>query len=293
MSLLIYASVGLFALFLLGIGAVVYWKWGRPKLWKARQGKALKIELSGHDVVAEVEWADGNVTFLGADFLPDEPDMVQLRTGQKVKVVGHGKEPVNINGVPVIRLHAQHACPVDTTVAIGAGLDEDGEYERVDERGDGVEDGSVGMENGESPPAVADGGGTAEVVDRKYDLEPPDGTVGWAFSLQDAIHRVPNTISPEDLKAAEERGRRKAEGASSLKVFVLGGIATLAFLFVIALIWILVSNLTGGGGGGGGGGSGQTVNSVLVLATLAVPRAREKAADLASSAKNAASKISR
>lgn len=112
---------------------------GRRAKWKAKHGQLLKVEYDGHDVVAEVEWSDGTVTYMGADFIVEE-DVIQLRNSLKFVVKGQGGDPVYISGVPVVRVKSVHAAPVDTRVAIAMGMEDDGEYARLDENGNVIED---------------------------------------------------------------------------------------------------------------------------------------------------------
>jgi hypothetical protein len=112
---------------------------GYRSKYKAKHGQLLKVEYHGHDVVAEVEWSDGTVTYQGADFVVEE-DVIQLKNGLKFAVKGQGGDPVYISGVPVVRVKSVHAAPVDTRVAIAMGMEDDGEYARVDESGNVIED---------------------------------------------------------------------------------------------------------------------------------------------------------
>lgn len=251
--------------------------------WKARHGAYLKAELDGHDVVAEIEWSDGTVTYMGADYLPGDQE-IELRNGLPIKIVGQGGEPVFISGVPVIRVHAEHACPVDTKVAIAMELEEEDMFERVDENGDPVDDGQTQAQpptaaaqgNGQQP-AVADGGmeghlpgesptptGTNDVDDHKYDLSSPSGYGGYAFSLKSAIQRVPFAISPMALKYAEERGKQsQKQDGRTVRMFILGLIAGFLLpIIMIGFLWLL--------GQIGGGGGGSVLPALLPL--LAGPR---------------------
>ncbi len=272
-------------------------------LWWARHGQALKEEWKGHGVVAEVEMTDGTLQYIGADIL-DEEATIQLREpfGMKYKIHGNGGEPVFMSGVPIIRCWAWHAAPVDTKLAVAMAMDEDGDYERVDEDGNTVEDGaSDGPETSATPeaPATPDGNGASEravtdggtewtqttaaaeqtrkqVEDREYDFEPDSGTHGHVFSLTDAIHRVPFSITPQDLKFQEERGKESAsvEG-SRLGDFLRGMVTLLGILILLLIIGIAAYHLLGlGGGGGGGGGGGQNVNGILLLFLAAGRRLR-------------------
>lgn len=119
-------------------GRIPAWK----NLWFSRYGKALKEEWKGHDYVAEVEWNDETVTFIGADY---DPDNYELRLRKpfddlRYKVIGQGGSPVYISGVPVIRIKAMLAAPIDSEVAVAMEMEEDDQYLRVDEHGNELDE---------------------------------------------------------------------------------------------------------------------------------------------------------
>lgn len=242
----------------------------RSTFWEAQHGKALKVKKEGHDVVAEIEWSDGNCTYMGADYEAGE-SIIRLENGLPIEIAGHGGEPVFIAGVPIIRVHAEHACPVDTDVAIAIGREEDGDYTRVDEHGNEIQDVDADvdpLENGAptaEATAIGDGGYPTQqdVHDHEYDISPQGDAEGTAFSLRDAVNYVPNTLSPMALKRAEERGKQSAREHNPIKTFLFGAAAMIGVLIILAVLFVAVWKILGLGGGGGGGGS--TTGMVLLL----------------------------
>lgn len=274
----------------------------RGAFWHAIHGKALQVEHERHDVVAEVEWPDERVTYMGADYSVEDEALV-LKNGLKVKVRGRGADPVYISGVPIVRVRAEHACPVSTEVAIAMELEEEGEYARLTEdgrevesepTGPAIEDGPTasdpGAAGGEPREAAADGGtplGRDPVIaDHMYDLSSPDGYDGTAFSLRTAIEYVPNAISPLDLKQAEERGKQsERQGFSDLKIFLLGMGAMFGILVLAAVMFVVFMKVMGSGG--------STIGMLLPLLAAPAARRREEADAEAGSETESATKRER
>jgi hypothetical protein len=240
----------------------------------------LDEQLGDADVLLLVEWADGTISEQPATYGVKD-NVLQAENGLEWKLVGQGAEPKLFHGVPVIRCHALIDRPVDTTVAIGAEMDEEDRFVPVtDERGatEVVEhvrpidpgdaaDGAIDPAAATAEPVAPDEGlaqletdGAGQTVDRIYDLKPPDGCVGWAFSLTSAGQRAPNAVSPMDMHDAKERGKMsERDNQELLKYVAIGAGGTLALMIVIAVIFVVGQRLLSGGGGGGGASLGLLV----------------------------------
>lgn len=203
-----------------------------------------------HDVLLLVEWSDGVISELPANY-DSEAGIYRCANDLQFKVAGKGTEPKSYHDVPVVRVYAALGCPIDTTAAIAADRDEAGTFEvvtdqydrrkvvqhlpvRTDEDGEPVtdDDGSL----------VADGGHIAgNETNRVYDLNPPEGCVGWSFELKNASDRAPYGVNPEELKNSEERGKRAVRGEDSrIKDFLLGGgCVLLVLLFIAVALWLV------------------------------------------------------
>lgn len=220
--------VGLLGLVVFGgLGSYVYF---RTDLFSGPGEDEFKAHIRNighnHDVVAEVEWRDGNVTYMGADYDVDG-EYLELQNGLLIELPGQSGDPVNLFGEPMIRTSAHVAAPFDSDLAIAAEKEEDGDYKRVDENGNVVDAaGAEGMQ------AVADGG--AEVTDHQYEWG------GAAFSLKSLWERAP-AVSHHQLEKQFDLGKEWARsGRDMLKTAALayfGGIGTL--LLIIFLFWLL------------------------------------------------------
>jgi len=244
--------------------------------------KYLQKKARGHDTLLLVEWEDGKLTELGADIHPEMNGWYQATNNLIFAPAGEGADPVDYYGVPVIRCHAQIACPFSTSACLAAEYDEAGEFRYDVNREENTTDRVVEVEMDTSAPtpgdatnghtdgeAATDGGGTPV---RKYDLQPPAGAVGHTFSLTQAKQRAPNAISANMVRRAVEYGKEKArQEGLYMKGLLHGGGLVLGTLIVIALLYIVGGAVLGGGGGSGGsgGGSGGVVFGSLLLASTA------------------------
>jgi len=164
---------------------------------------------------------------MGADFKPGDEQIV-LDNGLPIEVVGNGADPVYLSGVPIIKVRAEHAAPVDTEAAIAMGREEDGDYKLVYEDGQVIErenvddvDGSVSMDDAAGSDLEnteemleTDGGQTTppgEAVDHRYDTSAQGNAEGVAFSLQDATNYAPFSLNPGALKKAYDIGKREGQ----------------------------------------------------------------------------------
>lgn len=247
--------------------------------------KYLHRKARGHDVLLMVEWSDGKLTELPATLDPEKDGWYEAANGLYFVPAGEGVDPVDYHGVPVVRVHAAIACPISTTAALQAELDEAGEYEVVSDD-NGHSKRLVEYEDVDDPRAAADGpdgdGSAADEtlftdgggkVTRKYNLKPPAPAVGWAFGLDQAVQRAPNAISGNMVRRAVEYGKESVRTErSTLREFVLGAVFLLAVLFVLAVLYIAVQSLTGGGGGGGGSGG----KNLALLLAIAGPALRDR-----------------
>lgn len=174
-----------------------------------------------HDVVAEVEWKDDSVTYLGADYDVDGEHLV-LENGLDVELPGKSADPVQLYGVPLIRTSAHVAAPVDTNMAIAAEKEEDGDFKRVLDNGERAGPGE----------AVADGGGT--VVDHEYEWG------GTAYSLTSLYERAP-AVSYHDLEKQFQLGMEIGRGGrDQMKTLLMGiGIGAGGLIAIIIIFWLL------------------------------------------------------
>jgi len=264
----------------------------RGAFWKAQHGKLLRVKKEGHDVVAQVEWADGMVTYMGADFEPGD-NIYVLENGLRYKVVGKGAEPVSLGGVPMVRIYSEVVAPISKGAAIAAGFENDDAYDRVDENGNILDeaDGSVSMDDSAGPqavrtdgagtvtggPADAFGGGSSQsqkADDHRYkshmESEESDNPIhGYAYSLHDAAEYAPYPVDPMEYRDAEERGIRAASNRNGLKMLFLGIGLAVGMLILLAVIAFAAIKILGLGGGGGGGSNTQTIKSGALLLVTA------------------------
>jgi hypothetical protein len=154
---------------------------GTAKYSEKHHVKYLRKKASGHDALLLVEWDDGQLTELAADLHPEMDGWYEATNGLYFAPAGEGTDPVQYYGVPVVRCHAQIACPFSTEACLAADMDEAGEFHyNIDDQSvttrQVVEVEMQGAGDAPSPEsgnghdgAAADGGG--EVV-REYDLRP-------------------------------------------------------------------------------------------------------------------------
>lgn len=212
------------------LGGLGWYLYARTDYFQGPGEKEFKEHIRNigrnHDVVAEVEWKDGTITYMGADYDVDGENL-ELENGLQVELPGQSGNPVQLYGMPMIRTSAHVAAPFDTELAIAAEKEEDGDYRDLDERGNELE-----QRPGEDMAAIADGGG--QVADREYEWG------GTAFSLTSLWERAP-AVSERDLRKQFELGKEYARsGHDRLKTHALAyfaGIGTL--LLIIFFIWLL------------------------------------------------------
>jgi hypothetical protein len=227
--------------------------------------KYMKRLVRGHDVLLQVKWADGLITHLPADFEP-ESQTYRATNGLPFKMAGKGAEPGQIAGVPVVRCLATMSCPFDATASVALNMEDAGRFTtETDEAGKTAKaiqlEATPDAPEGDAPAGAAatDGGQVAH----EFDMKPPNGCVGWAYSLDTAAEYAPYAVSPQDIKDAEERGKqseRLEEGTSDLlKGILIGG----AMVFLVAAVFVFIMN-----GGGGGGGASSTSGGNPILPTI-------------------------
>lgn len=249
--------------------------------------KFLRKKASGYDALLWVEWGDNKVTFLPANLDPQKGGWYEAANGLYFAPAGEGVDPVQYNGIDVVRCSAEIACPISTTAALQSELEESGDYKiQTDENGHTTKvvrysepsgspdvadvggddsDGSVSMDDDDSGPlgpAVSDGGQTIDPADikqekKEYDVRPPSPAVGFSFGLEQVKQRAPNAVSANMLRQAVEYGKESERGEDlALKYYLLGAASLLGVIVLLVIIGGLFMNLTGFGGGGGGGGGG-------------------------------------
>ena len=232
--------------------------------------KYLRKKARGHDVLLLIEWADGQLTEMPADYHAEKDGWYETLPGLMFANVGEGVDPVSFHGVPTVRCHAEIACPISTTAAIQAEYEEAGEFDIVADD-DGATQKVIQFtpaeENGHSNgngDAMADGGGQPR---REYDVRPPAPAVGHAFGLEEVKQRAPNPVDPNMIRRAYEFGKQKARDQGRiLKVAAMAlGLGLALALIVLGFVWIL-NQLGGSGGGEGGGGTVLSTLSLLFAA---------------------------
>lgn len=296
----------------MGVRAVVreyipYTQARRDRLFQT----ALVKEVGAHDGLAIVEWEDGSVTLKPVNWesaisaiIDDDGNMWFAR--------GLGSKPKDFNGIALWYVYAGNAGVVSTEASLIADAERHGDVVDV---GDGesmpddlfelgLQDPNSGRLHGEEGPAAGErgpqepltpaagpgtGGGNGHPgraradggminVDENaavYDLRPPAGYDGVAFSVRDPDYFDPYPVTREDAKAAAEWFERAVDDGTDtwMKGFIVG-ILVFAFVWLIMTVipWLLAQI-----GGGGGGGVGNPINGLLPL--LAVPGARRSLVD--------------
>lgn len=220
--------------------------------------KYLRKRLGEHDHIAQVEWADGTITDLPVDYRPEDNKLV-ADNGLQFSVKGRAGNALSYHGVPVIRTHALIPCPFDATSCIHAELDEESEYTvyTYEDGGPTVErnaattsevatDGGVNSDGDDAPGPAFEQPLNGFGKDRVYHMRPPDGCVGWAFSLQSMAERAVNSISGSDLKDSEERGKQSQRNSQEwLRALVIGAGGVLGVIFLIAVLAMVFIRVTG------------------------------------------------
>jgi hypothetical protein len=213
------------------LGVVGWLIYTRTKLFQGPGEDAFKAHIQdlgrNHDVVVEVEWKDGNVTYMGADYDVDGGHL-ELENGLPVELPGQSGTPVQLYGVPLIRTSAHVAAPMDTELAIAMEKEEDGNFTRVTDQGERVEP-------GEQTPAVADGG--AEVVDHEYEWG------GTAYSLTSLWERAPaidNRTIDKHFELGKEWARGGRDRVKELALAFFGGMGTVLVIGIIGFVFLKV-----------------------------------------------------
>lgn len=253
---------------------------------KARKGhvKYLQRKGRGHDVLLLVEWDDGQLTELAADYHAERDGWYEATNGLMFAAVGDGADTVDYYGVPTIRCHAAIACPFSTTACLQAEYDDVGDFEYETEDGKTtrvVEVEAVEQADTADGPGAGNGhagngsgelfgdGGTRMV--RQYDVRPPAGAVGHAFGLDEAKQRAPYPVSANMLRRAVEYGKESARDQGKwLRMFLYGAGLVVAVLVIFAILYIIGASVLGGGGGGqSSGGGGPTLAMLGLFAATA------------------------
>lgn len=234
----------------------------------------LRRKVRGHDVLLLVEWDDGQLTELAADYHPEQDGWFEATNGLVFAAVGEGTDTVDYYGVPTVRCHAQIACPISTTAALQAEHDEADEWQyetdadstervvKVDTDADPTADRTGDPGNGHGD-AATDGG---QSVTRTYDIRPPAGAVGHTFSLDQVRQRAPYPVTPNMIRRAVEHGKESERSTGEAIRYVLIGFAMAVALGVIGAV-VYISGASILGGGGSTGGSTTSLGYLLALAT--------------------------
>lgn len=238
---------------------------GTAKYSEKHHLKYLHKKARGHDVLLLVEWADGQLTEMAADYHANKDGWYVTPAGLMFANVGEGVDPVSYYGVQVVRCHAEIACPISTTAAIQAEYDDVGNFQYEADQ-DGKTDKVIEVKspqqangNGE---AVADGG--SEIV-REYDIRPPSPAVGHAFGLDEVKQRAPNPVTSNLVYRSFEYGKEMArDDGRILKVAAMAlGIGLALALTVVGFLWLL-GQLGGSGSGESGGGGGVSLGLLML-----------------------------
>jgi len=261
---------------------------------------ALVREVGDASGLAIVEWEDGSVTLKPVTFESAISALID-EDGNMWFARGLGSKPKDFNGIPVWYVYAGNAGIVSTEASLIADAERHGDVVDV---GDGevmpdelfelgLEDPNGGRlhgeeqapvegpqqpvtptapGNGETPgPARADGG-AIDVGENAavYDLRPPQGYDGVAFSVRDPDYYDPFPVTREDAKAAAEWFERAVDDGTDtwMKGFVVG-------LLVFAGIWLIFTVIPWLLAQIGGGGSGVSAPGLTgLLPILAAPGGR-------------------
>lgn len=252
------------------LGGLKAWVPGTARYSQKHHVKFLIKKARGHDVLLLIEWADGQLTEMPADYHANKDGWYVTPAGLMFANVGEGVDPVNYYGVQVVRCHAEIACPISTTAAIQSEYDEAGDF-HYESDGQGNTEKVVQM-----TPTQANGNGNGDVaadgghdVVREYDIRPPSPAVGHAFGLDEVKQRAPNPVTSNLVYRSFEYGKEMArEDGKLLRVAAIAlGIGLGLALTVVGFLWLL-NQLGGGGGGGsgsGGGGGGFALSMLLVI----------------------------
>lgn len=254
---------------------------------RARKGhiKYLRKKARGYDVLLLVEWDDNKLTEMPANLDPQKDGWFEAANGLYFVPAGEGVDPVSYHGVDVVRVHASIACPISTTAALQAELENDGDY-KVRTNGSGqtkevIKYKDPGKTNGHGPTVetpdgpgaegdngVAADGGVDVNEGKRYNLRPPSPAVGFAFGLDEVKQRAPNAISGDMIRRAVEYGKEseRADVGGPLRYFLLGLGVAIGLVVLLGILGAVVLNLTGGGGGGSSGGGGGENLGLLLLA---------------------------
>lgn len=263
--------------------------------------KVLVNEVGNHDGLAIVEWEDGSVTFKPVSFEAEISALID-DDGNMWFARGLGSKPKNFNGIQAWYVYAGNAGVISTEASLIADAERHGDVVDVgagetvpDELFElGIDDPNGGRIHGEQPEAVegppgpatpagagngstpaharADGG-MVDVDDNAavYDLRPPQGYDGVAFSVRDPDYFDPYPVTREDAKAAAEWFERSVEDGPDtwMKGFLVGLLVFAGIWLVLTVIPWLLGEI---GGSGASIDTGGALTGMLPLFAMGTPR---------------------
>jgi hypothetical protein len=232
----------------------------------------------GHDVLVELQWSDGTVSFEPGEWKPEFQAVKTVNTELWFFARGEGSRKHDFGGATIVHVYVPNASlmSVEGTLAAerrdmnaerkvtdsGAVLEQNsaGEWERVDLDGDA------------DPNVAADGGAVdvdqLDVVDKILPMAPPQATVtrtndgevdvelefdydGEVISWKTASDHDPNPVDQNDLQAVFEHVRNaETDPELALKWAAIGLAAgALGVLGIFTLLWFK-GKVDGGSGGG-------------------------------------------
>lgn len=253
---------------------------GTQERAKVQLGKALRGVQSGHEVLLEIEWPDGSMSYEPADWIEMFGGYKGANTGLIYFARGQGKRAKNASGANLVQVYAPNAGVVSTESALIADkranedyrIEVNGEPYKKDDNGDWVHATA-------ETELVADGG-TLDIDDKLLDLCPHGAKVdtsgrgdpevdfdfaGQAYSLKESSDYDPNPVNALDVKAIIDYVRASETDQVDLikwaAIGFIGGAGIILFTFF--MLWLL--------GQFGGGGAAQVGVGTGLLMLLGRP----------------------
>lgn len=231
----------------------------------------------GHDVLCELEWEDGTVSYEPGDWKHEYSAVKTANTDLYFFARGQGSRKHDFAGATVVNCHVPNTGLISTEAAIAADRRDQGAERKVTESGavlEQTDDGEwVRVDGDQDREEVAADGGTVdieqcEIADKLLPMAPPSATVtryedgdvdmevefdydGEVMSWKTASDYDPNPVTQNDLQALFETVRNaETDQEMALKWAAVGlGAGVCIVLGIFTLLW-LKGKIDGGSGGG-------------------------------------------
>lgn len=245
--------------------------------------------LGGGEVLLEIEWPDGTLSYEPGEWVELLSAYKSDRTDLYFFARGQGRRKKTFGGVPVVQVYSDNAAVTSTESALAADRREHGNLQVIDEDGETLEkDDNGNWRYSDTDEIVATDGGelNVSVDDKVMDLAPPSATIdttgeepevefdydGQAYSLKETADYDPNPVSTLDISAVMDYVRAaESDEEEKIKWMIIGvGLGFGLLAFTLVGMWFL-----GQIEGSGGGGPSTTALSVTTSSLMLLSRPSE------------------